>query len=210
MTFNGKLGLVQRVLPVYRAPFFDALASACTGGLDVFAGEPRPDESIVSAEELNTAGWTRADNLHLLRGPLYLCYQRGLMDWLTRLAARRAHRGGEPTLPRDLLRGEVDAPKGIAGHRLGTRSPPPSGWFAGFRRSARLRFLRQFDALISYSARGAEQYAALGYPATESSSRRTPPRPPPRSRCRSARIALADARWCSTSDDCRRASGSMT
>jgi hypothetical protein len=48
MTFNGKLGLVQRVLPMYRAPFFDALASACTGGLDVFAGEPRPDESIVS------------------------------------------------------------------------------------------------------------------------------------------------------------------
>ena len=47
MTFNGKLGLVQRVLPVYRAPFFDALASACTGGLDVFAGQPRADGSIV-------------------------------------------------------------------------------------------------------------------------------------------------------------------
>jgi glycosyltransferase involved in cell wall biosynthesis len=47
----------------------------------------------------------------------------------------------------------------------GLGSPPPSSWFAGPRRSARLRFLRQFDALISYSARGAEQYALLGYPA---------------------------------------------
>ena len=121
MTFNGKLGLVQRVLPVYRAPFFDALASACAGGLDVFAGEPRPDESIVSAAELKTAFWTRADNLHLLRGPLYLCYQRGLMDWLRDWRARRAHRGGEPSLPRDLLRGEVDASKEVAGHRVGTR-----------------------------------------------------------------------------------------
>ncbi len=53
--------------------------------------------------------------------------------------------------------------KPVIGWGLG--SPPPSGWFAGPRRLARLRFLRQFDALISYSARGAEQYALLGYPA---------------------------------------------
>ena len=39
-------------------------------------------DPLSSADELKTAYWTRADNLHLLRGPLYLCYQRGLMDWL--------------------------------------------------------------------------------------------------------------------------------
>jgi glycosyltransferase involved in cell wall biosynthesis len=165
MTFDGRLGLVQRVLPVYRAPFFDVLAAACTGGLDVFAGQPRPDESIISADELKIAFWTRADNLHLLRGPLYLCYQRGLMDWLrnwkpdaliveanpryiaTSSAMKWMHAQGKP----------------VIGWGLG--SPPPSGWFASLRRSARLRFLCQFDALISYSARGAEQYAGLGYPA---------------------------------------------
>jgi glycosyltransferase involved in cell wall biosynthesis len=164
MTFDGKLGLVQRVLPVYRAPFFDALASACTGGLDVFAGEPRADESIVSAKELTTAGWTRADNPHLLRGPFYLCYQRGLMDWLrdlqpdaliveanprylaTSSAVKSMHARGKP----------------VIGWGLG--APPPEGLAGSLRRSARLRFLRQFDALISYSARGAEQYAQLGYP----------------------------------------------
>jgi glycosyltransferase involved in cell wall biosynthesis len=165
MTFNGKLGLVQRVLPVYRAPFFDALAAACSGGLGVFAGQPRADESIASAKKLNIAHWSHADNLHLLRGPLYLCYQRGLMDWLrdwqpsaliveanprylaTSFSVKWMHSQGKP----------------VIGWGLG--SPPSSGWFAGSRRSARLRFLRQFDALISYSARGAEQYAALGYPA---------------------------------------------
>jgi len=165
MTFNGKLGLVQRVLPGYRAPFFEALASACTGGLDVFAGEPRPDESIVSAKELTTAFWTRADNLHLLRGPLYLCYQRGLMDWLKdcRLDALIVEAN-----PRYLATSSAVKwmhQKGLPVIGWGLGSPPPSGWFAGPRRSARLRFLRQFDALISYSARGAEQYATLGYPA---------------------------------------------
>jgi glycosyltransferase involved in cell wall biosynthesis len=165
MTFNGRLGLVQRVLPAYRVRFFDALALACAGGLDVFAGQPRPDESIVSAKELKSAHWTRADNLHLLRGPLYLCYQRGLMDWLrdwqpdaliveanprylaTSSAVKWMHARGKP----------------VIGWGLG--SPPSSGWFANLRRGSRLRFLHQFDALIAYSARGAEQYAQLGYPA---------------------------------------------
>ena len=39
--FPGRLGLQQRVLPAYRAPFFDLLAGACQGGLSVFAGEAR-------------------------------------------------------------------------------------------------------------------------------------------------------------------------
>lgn len=165
MTFDGRLGLVQRVLPVYRAPFFDALAAACSGGLGVFAGDARPDESIVNAKALNTAQWTHADNLHLLRGPLYLCYQRGLMEWL---------RDWQPAAliveanPR--YRTTPAAIKWMHQKRLpvigwGLGSPPPISWFANHRSGSRLRFLRQFDALISYSARGAEQYAALGFPA---------------------------------------------
>jgi glycosyltransferase involved in cell wall biosynthesis len=165
MTFNGRLGLVQRVLPVYRAPFFDALASDCAGGLDVFAGEPRPDESIVSAKDLTTAGWTRADNLHLLRGPLYLCYQRGLIDWLKDCRLDALIVEANPRYLATSSAAKWMHQKGLPVIGWGLGSPPPSGWLAGLRRSARLRFLRQFDALISYSARGAEQYAALGYPA---------------------------------------------
>jgi glycosyltransferase involved in cell wall biosynthesis len=165
MTFNGKLGLVQRVLPVYRAPFFDALATACTGGLDVFAGEPRTDESIVSADELKTAFWARADNLHLLRGPVYLCYQRGLMDWLKDCQPDALIVEANPRYLATSSAGKWmhARNKPVIGWGLG--SPPPAGWFADLRRSARLRFLRRFDALISYSERGAEQYAGLGYPA---------------------------------------------
>ena len=40
------MGVIQRVLPAYRAAFFDALAAECAGGLSVFAGQPRPEEMI--------------------------------------------------------------------------------------------------------------------------------------------------------------------
>jgi glycosyltransferase involved in cell wall biosynthesis len=165
MTFEGRLGLVQRVLPVYRAPFFDALAAACSGGLSVFAGQPRPDESIVSAKELSVARWTHADNLHLLRGPLYLCYQRGLTDWLhdTQPDALVVEANPRYLVTSSAVKWMHQKGKPVIGWGLG--SPPSSGWFAGIRRGSRLRFLRQFDALISYSARGAEQYADLGFPA---------------------------------------------
>jgi glycosyltransferase involved in cell wall biosynthesis len=165
MTFDGRLGLVQRVLPVYRAPFFDALAAACADGLGVFAGKPRPDESIVSASELNMARWTHSDNLHLLRGPLYLCYQRGLMDWLRdwQPAALIVEANPRYLATSSAVKWMHQKKLPVIGWGLG--SPPFSGWFAGLRRGSRLRFLRQFDALISYSARGAEQYVNLGFPA---------------------------------------------
>src|SRR5512141_929870 len=81
--FNGKLGLQQRVLPNYRAPFFDLLASACEGGMGLFTGLPRPSEGITTANHLQVANYQRGHNIHILGGPRYLCYQRGLIDWLT-------------------------------------------------------------------------------------------------------------------------------
>ena len=38
------------------------------------------------------------------------------------------------------------------------------GRLAGFRQARRMAFLKQFDALIAYSQRGAEEYGALGFP----------------------------------------------
>ncbi len=58
--FSGRVALQQRVVPDYRAAFFDRLASVCTGGLDVFAGQPRPDEGIVVVDRLAIARMTPA------------------------------------------------------------------------------------------------------------------------------------------------------
>ena len=59
VTFPGKLGLQQRVLPSYRVPFFDMLASACNGGMSLFAGQPRAEESILSGK-LQIANYAQA------------------------------------------------------------------------------------------------------------------------------------------------------
>jgi len=163
-TFPGRAGLVQRVLPEYRAPFFDALGAACGSGLGVFAGLPRADEMIKHVDSLNHAQLSRGKNLHFFSKGLYICVQIGLLRWLktwdpdvliveanprylrTPAALHWMHRQGRP----------------VIGWGLG--APPLSGPLAPFRRRRRTRFIRQFDLLITYSQTGAEEYARLGFP----------------------------------------------
>ena len=162
--FHGRLGFQQRVLPTYRAAFFDLLAQSCERGLSLFAGLPRMEESIATTDKLQVANYVPAHNLHLLRGPLYLCYQRGFVDWLR-------------TWNPDALIVEAN-PRYLATPAairwMKERSRPVIGWGLGaspltgspdkFRQTRRLTLLRQFDALISYSQRGADEYSALGFP----------------------------------------------
>ena len=158
--FHGRLAVQQRVLPRYRVPFFDLLASACDGGMSLLSGLPRPEEGIETASRLQIAEYRRGRNIHLLRGAFYLCYQTGLIEWLedwnpdvliveanprylsTPSAVKWMHRRSRP----------------VVGWGLG--SPP----VAGFRRRGRQSFIDLFDGLIAYSQRGADEYAALGFP----------------------------------------------
>ena len=78
--FHGRLGLQQRVLPDYRAPFFDMLARACNE-MSLCAGLPRAGE-FISTGELKVGKYSPAQNIHLFGGPFYLCYQKGLLNWL--------------------------------------------------------------------------------------------------------------------------------
>jgi len=163
--FDGKLALQQRVLTAYRAVFFDALAQACLGGLSVCAGLPRPEESIAITDQLHFAEFVPIQNRHLFFGPFYLCYQRGLPTWLE---TRSPDALIVEANPRYLatpaaVRWMKQAGKPVIGWGLG--APPSSGLLSGLRKSWRLHFLRPFDGLITYSRRGAEEYAALGFPA---------------------------------------------
>jgi glycosyltransferase involved in cell wall biosynthesis len=158
--FHGKLGLQQRVLPNYRAPFFDLLASACEGGMRLFTGLPRPSEGITTTNQLQVASYHLGQNIHLLNGSLYLCYQRGLIDWLENwdpdalIVEANARYLSTPSAVRWMHHRK----RPVIGWGLG--SPPVSG----FRKRRRLSFINQFDALIAYSQRGAQEYAALGFP----------------------------------------------
>jgi glycosyltransferase involved in cell wall biosynthesis len=160
--FSGRVGIVQRVLPHYRASFFDLLADHCAGGVGVFAGQPRLGEAIPSAENLKTANWARTKNLHILGGPFYFCYQGGLIDWLeewnpqvlvveanprylsTPAAIRWMHKRG----------------RRVIGWGLG--APSERGGIAGMFRK---NFLSQLDGMIAYSQRGAAEYHSIGFPA---------------------------------------------
>ena len=157
--YSGRLGLQQRVLPSYRVPFFDLLASQCEGGMNLFAGLPRPVEMIANGKT-KVAKLTQANNVHLLGGIFYLCHQQGFIRWL------------EETNPDALI---VEAnPRYLATPSavrwMHARGRKVIGWglgspsVSGFRKQRRLSFISQFDAMLSYSQRGAEEYAALGFP----------------------------------------------
>ncbi len=153
-TFAGKLGLQQRVLPGYRAAFFDLLAGRCEGGLSVFAGQPRAKEAIQTAQQLGAAAWSRATNIHLFGGPLYLCLQPGIVGWLER------------TEPEALV---LEAnPRYLSSLRaigwMHRRGRPVVGWGLGAPKWSpqRASMLQRMDALIAYSSTGAQQYRELG------------------------------------------------
>ncbi len=182
--YPGRLGLQQRVLPNYRAPFFDLLAEACTGGLGVFAGMPREGEGITPGE-LQAAKQFTAHNVHLLAGPVYLCWQQGFVKWLKEwnpdalIVEANARYLATPAAVRWM---HAHGRK-VIGWGLG--APPPAGPLADVRRRRRYQFMCQFDALIAYSRRGADEYAALGFPRARifvapNAAAARPTEPPPR------------------------------
>jgi glycosyltransferase involved in cell wall biosynthesis len=163
--FPGRVGLQQRVLPFYRAPFFDALAESCPVGLNVFAGQPRPDESIESASHLAKAVLIPAENIHTLSGKFYTCRQANILDWLQDWQPQILIAEANPrylSTP-SAIRWMHDHGGKVIGWGLG--APQISGWSRIFRESQRKRFLNLFDAMIAYSRMGADEYHRIGFPA---------------------------------------------
>jgi glycosyltransferase involved in cell wall biosynthesis len=154
--FAGRLGLQQRVLPRYRVAFFELLASRCTEGMSLYAGKPRDNEAIQTADALGEAQLWPARNQHFLGGALYLCFQRDIMDWLTDWDPEVLIMEANPRYP--------SSRKAVDWMRLKGR--PVIGWGLGVGRNEAWwrSFLRRFDALIAYSSQGAEEYRRAGFP----------------------------------------------
>jgi glycosyltransferase involved in cell wall biosynthesis len=170
--YPGRLGLQQRTFPYYRAPFFEALAEACQGGLSVFAGLPASGEYIASGVELKQAQLVQSVNLNIfpIHSPFYQCWQKGLLKWLktwspdalvveantrypsTRLAVRWMHARNRPVLG-----------WGLGTPPIPVRTPLQKA-LAPWRRWERWSLLTSLDGLIAYSRRGAAQYEQLGIP----------------------------------------------
>ncbi len=152
--FPHRLALQQRALPSYRVPFFDLLAQSCES-MSLFAGLPRPAEMIASGKP-QIVKYHEAKNIHLFGGAFYLCYQRDFVNWL------------EECNPDALI---VEAnlrylATSSAVKWMHARGRKVLGWGLGAPKQAGIwgQFIGQFDAMLSYSQRGAEEYAALGFP----------------------------------------------
>src|SRR5690349_7839383 len=139
--FPGRLAVQQRVLPNYRAPFFELLASACEGGMSLFTGSPRGSEGITTANQLKIADYRKGQNIHLFHGLFYLCYQRGLLDWLQRWDLDALIVEANPRY--------LSTPSAV--RWMHERNRPVIGWglgaplVRGIRKQRRVSFLKQFD-----------------------------------------------------------------
>lgn len=160
--FEGRLGIIQRVLPTYRVPFFQMLAGQCEGGLSLLSGQARVGENIAEAETISGVHWVQTKNLHLFKGKAYACWQPGLTRWLN---------DWQPDVliveanPRYLSTPRAVAwmhrhHKPVIGWGLGAR--PSSGWFDRLSEFSRRHFIKQFDAMITYSKTGAHEYTQIG------------------------------------------------
>ncbi|MCC6147527.1 MAG: glycosyltransferase [Anaerolineaceae bacterium] len=159
-----RLGLQQRVLPVYRSPFFDALARLCEGGLGLFTGQPRPEEMIAVEEKMEAARLWPARNVHLFHGRYYLCWQIGWRRWLADWQPDALILEANPRylhVPR-MARWMTTRGRPVVGWGLG--APMNNGALSKWRDHLRRNFLSNFDAMITYSSKGAEEYHRVGFP----------------------------------------------
>jgi glycosyltransferase involved in cell wall biosynthesis len=166
--FPGKLGIVQRVIPPYRVPLFDALAERCTGGLEILAGEPIRGESIRhNPELLRRATVVPAGNLYLARGSAsYVCFQRGGTEWLRTSQPHVLIIEANPRIlssPRlaNIARG-YGAP--VVGWGLGALPSSNPGVVENARHRFLRWFYRRFDGFFAYSTKAAGDYVQDGAP----------------------------------------------
>lgn len=163
--FAGKLAIQQRVLPSYRVPFFDILAKQCQQGASLYAGQARKNEMIQAAKNTEVIKWNQGKNIHLLKGPLYLCWQSKNLTWLKNENPDVLITEANPRyLSTDrLIRWMHSQGRPVIGWGLG--SPPLHGPLASLRTQRRKQFLQKFDGLLAYSEKGAQEYIQLGIPA---------------------------------------------
>jgi glycosyltransferase involved in cell wall biosynthesis len=164
--FHGRLGLQQRLLPAYRIPFFDALASSCQGGLGVYAGQPQSTESVQTASNFKKVNFYQGHNHYLfpVSSPLCLVWQAGLTKWIKEIdpdaliVEANLRNMVTPTIVK-WMQGQN---RPVIGWGLGI--PKSNGLVGRLQNHLWKNFINLFDVLIAYSQRGAAEYSNLRFP----------------------------------------------
>ncbi len=158
----ARVGLIQRCLPNYRAPFFNLLGSVCLGGLSVTSGNLRPDEAIETCSSLSQAQLTILKNVYFFKDAFQLCWQRGIINWLERWNPDVLIVEANPRIlsTRQAVNWMKNHQRPVIGWGLG--SPGAAGAGGTLRKALRQSLLKHFDAVITYSQQGKEEYIAAG------------------------------------------------
>ncbi|MBI9042961.1 MAG: glycosyltransferase [Anaerolineaceae bacterium] len=163
---NLRLGIQQRVLPLYRTGFFELLANSCGNGLSLFCGQARSIEAVQESSSLKNAELIRGRNLHLFSGSFYFCFQYGLLDWLKTWQPEILLMEANPrylSTP-SAIRWMQRQKRPIIGWGLGAPEVHQKGFLAAMLQNSRHHLMQQFDAVICYSQQGADEYKILGIP----------------------------------------------
>jgi len=160
---GARVGIQQRILPAYRSPFFDLLASDCTSGLSVFAGDPTPGESVIPGMP-GVAQYYHSRNRYLPGNLAGLLWQTNILDWVREWKPVVLICEANPRTRTTLAAvREIKKRNGkTIGWGLG--APEFSGGLTILKDAFREKTLLQYDAVIAYSQTGAEQYARIGIP----------------------------------------------
>jgi glycosyltransferase involved in cell wall biosynthesis len=162
--FDGRLALVDFLLPFYRRRIYELLAPRITGGFGVFTGNSGTVERDRVEDELKVDAFQLVQNRHFLRGPAEVIWQPGAVEWLASFEPDVVFACANPRI----------LSMGGARRWAQRRGVPVLAWglgtlmlaqgFERLRRAGRRRFIRGFDGVIAYSSRARDEYIAEGVP----------------------------------------------
>lgn len=159
-----RLGVIQRVLTTYRAPFFDWLAETAGFDVAVLAGQPMAGEVIKVVDEMDHAQFYAAKNRYWLGPGNMIIWQSNVGRWL---------RDFDPDVlvleanPRILSHGQAirwmhRRRRPVLGWGLGELERAGPGWSLTMRRLIAHKLIRSFDGMIAYSTKAKADYVVAG------------------------------------------------
>ena len=107
-TYLGHLAVQQRVLPTYRAAFFDLLAQSC-GRMGLFAGVAARRREHLHGECLESCRVYFGQEHSFVQRPALSLLSDGIGGLARKGGSRCVDRGSEPSLSGDFFRRKVDA-----------------------------------------------------------------------------------------------------
>ncbi len=163
VTFPGRMCIRQRILPKYRAPFFEMLAERCEGGLTLIAGVPKDTESTSSVQRMKVADLISVTNESRLSGVFEFYWQKNLRQHLVNASPDVIVTEANPRFSdmRQLVQYARSSGCPVLGWGLGTTNFFNHG-FAKLRHWHRQQMVNRFDGMLCYSELAAQQYQELG------------------------------------------------